>query len=139
MTSKELREHIYENMSEEEHQIEFIAWLDRKGIYFEIGLEGIFLPNPHPKNSKAFAIQSASNLKVLSKMKAQGLRRGSSDIKVYLPEIVLHIELKRFKGGKESEDQHRVKKIVDSLPYARYEFAKGSKQAISIVLEHIKE
>lgn len=139
MTSKEFTELSYENMSEEEHQREFVIWLDTKRIYFEIGLEGIFLPNPHPKNSRAFAIQSASNLKVLSKMKAQGLRRGPADIKVYLPEIVLHIELKRFKGGKESADQHRVKKIIDSLPYSRYEFARGYKQAVSIVLEYLNK
>lgn len=137
MTSKELMSLRYESMTEEKHQIELIKWLDLSPYYFEVGLEGIFLPNPHPKNTRAFSIQNASNMKVLSKMKAQGLRCGSSDIKIYLPDLVLHIELKRAKGGKESEDQKRVKKIIDKLPYARYEFAHGYKLAISLIQECI--
>jgi len=139
MTSKEFTELNYENMPEEEHQKEFVKWLDLNGYYFEVSINGLYLPNPHPKNSKAFYIQKASNTKVLSKMKAQGFRKGICDIKVYLKNIELNIELKRVKGGKESEDQHRVKKIIDNLPYAKYEFAKGYKQAVSIVLEYMKE
>ena len=127
----------YEQMSEEDHQAEFIKWLDLNKIYFEIGLEGIFLPNPHTKGSKAFAIQSASNRKVLAKMKAQGLRKGSADIKVYLPKVVLHIELKSMKG-KASDEQKKVSEVINKLEYANYEIIKGSKQAIAYVEKYMK-
>jgi len=138
MTSIELRRFQYENMSEEEHQQEFIKWLDDEGIYFEIGLEGIFLPNPHDKQSRAFQIQAASNKKVLSKMRLNGMRKGVSDIKIYLDEINLHIELKRVTGGIISPEQKRTHTIINARAYSVHKFCCGFAEAKSFVLCHYK-
>lgn len=137
-TSKQFKELLYKKMSEAEHQVEFIKWLDAKGIYFEIGLEGIFLPNPHRTGTRAHNIQRLSNMKVLKKLRGQGMRKGAADVKVYLPDKMLHIELKRVKKGSQSTDQKRVEKIVNGLSYAEYHLCKGFKDAIETVMEALR-
>ncbi len=137
MTSAELKRHLYENMSEEEHQSLLIKWLDEKSIPFETGLEGIFLPNPHPEGSRAFIIQAASNRKVLAKMRAVGMRRGVSDVKIYLKTINLHIELKRCDGGTISPEQRKTHETINSTTYAVHRFCNGFEEAKSFILEHL--
>lgn len=139
LSSKEYKELTEEEYTEEENQIQLINYLNKKDIYFEIGLEGIYLPNPHSKNSRAYNIQRASNSKVLKKLKAQGLKKGPADVKVYLPSKILHIELKRFKGGRSSPEQIETGKIVNKFSYAIYRECKGISQAIKFIEENLTE
>ena len=139
MTAAEFNQHIYENMPEEEHQKELIKWLEKSQIYYEIGLEGIFLPNPHSQGSQAFIIQAASNRKVLSKMRAAGMKKGVSDVKVYLKRVCLHIELKRCDGGTISIEQRKTHDIVNNMEYCVHKFCNGYKEAKRFVSSYLAE
>ena len=119
-------------MSEEKHQEQLIYWLDKHGIYYETSLSGIFLPNTNRKGTQAYKIQAIANAKVINKMKKQGWNNGCSDIKVYLKDIELNIELKAFKG-KASTEQLKVQKIINKTSYARYEVIKGYLEAIKLI------
>lgn len=136
MTAKELKKYNYENMSEEEHQEELVKWLSKKKIYFEIGLEGIFLPNPHEKHTRAFQIQLASNRRVLAKMRLSGMKKGVSDLKIYLESVNLHIELKRVIGGIISSEQKETHELINKKHYCIHEFCYGVEDAKEFILKH---
>ncbi|RUM64591.1 MAG: hypothetical protein DSZ04_01845 [Sulfurimonas sp.] len=137
ITAAEFNQHLYESMPEEEHQKELIKWLEKSQLYYEIGLEGIFLPNPHSHGSQAFIIQGASNRKVLSKMRAAGMKKGVSDIKVYLKRVCLHIELKRCDGGTISIEQRKTHDIVNNMDYCVHKFCNGYKEAKAFVSSYL--
>lgn len=139
MMAAEFNQHLYENMSEEEHQKELIKWLEKSQIYYEIGLEGIFLPNPHSQGSQAFIIQAASNRKVLSKMRVAGMKKGVSDVKIYLKRVCLHIELKRCDGGTISIEQRKTHDIINNMEYCVHKFCNGFKEAKIFVSSHLSE
>jgi len=136
MTSKEYREQEYNKKSEAWHQEQLIYWLDKRGIYYELSLSGIFLPNTAKKGSQAFRIQATANAKVMMKMKKQGLNKGISDLKVYLKNIELNIELKSM-SGKASPEQLKVQKIINKTSYAKYEIVKGYLNAIELVEKYL--
>ena len=69
-------------------------------------------------------------------MKKTGLNKGQSDVKVYLKDIELHIELKAMRGTATPE-QLKVQKIINKTSYARYEVIKGYLNAIDLVEEHL--
>ena len=123
--------------TEEQEQAKFIEWLNLQKIYFEIGLEGIWLPNPHTMGSQPWRKQKKANMAVLKKMKAQGLKKGVADVKVYLPKVVLHVELKRKKGGVQSEEQKINGLIIERYSYAKYRVCKGFDEAVKFVEENM--
>jgi len=136
LTSKEYREKIYNEQSEEWHQRNLILWLEKKGIYYEISISGIYLPNPHKKGSKAWQIQNKANLQALNKMRGQGWNKGIADIKVYLPKIELNIELKTM-IGRATKEQLETKKKIDKFRYAKYYIIKGYLNAIELIEKHL--
>ncbi len=136
MTAKEYRDQAYNKMSEEQHQEQLIHWLDKHGIYYEVSSSGVWLPNPHRKGSQAYNLQRNFNLKAMSKMKKTGLNKGQADIKVYLKDIELHIELKAMRGTATPE-QLKVQKIINKTSYAKYEVVKGYLNAIDLVEEYL--
>ena len=139
MTSEELRVYQEEKMSESDIQIAFVRWLDSFGVYYEIGLEGIYLPNPHPKGSKAWKIQAGVNRGVLNKMKREGFKKGPADVKVYLDNILLHIELKTVKKGVHSSEQKETESKINSTSYSKYSVCKGITAAKEFVSRYSKE
>ena len=136
MTSAEYRQKTYEAMSEAQHQEQLIYWMQKRGIYFECSLNGIFLPNTNKRGSPAFQRQAKANAMTMNKMKSQGMNNGVADLKIYLKDIELNIELKAFKG-KASPDQLRVQKVINCTSYARYDIIKGYLDAIKLIEEHI--
>jgi hypothetical protein len=136
MTSEAYREQIYKSMKESEHQERLVHWLRSKNIYFEQSSHGIFLPNPHPKNSRAYYKQRNSNATVMSKQKKEGLAKGVADLKIYLPTIELNIELKSM-TGRASKEQLLVLEKYKSFTYAEYAIVKGYKNAIELIESYI--
>ncbi|MDA3909016.1 MAG: hypothetical protein PF437_07995 [Sulfurimonas sp.] len=67
MTSAEYRKLTYNDMSEKQHQEQLIHYLDKRGIYYEISLSGIYFPNPHTKGSSAWMKQNKANTVEISK------------------------------------------------------------------------
>ena len=135
MTSREYREQNYNSQSEEWHQKQLINYLDKKGIYYEVSLSGIYLPNTARKGTKSYQTQANANLAVIRKLKLQGWNNGVADIKVYLPDVELNIELKSMKG-KASNIQLDTQKIVNKFKYSRYEIVKGYLNAIEMIEEN---
>lgn len=123
---------IYEGLSEDEHQAIFIEWLDHMELYFEASINGLYIPNPHPKSSKAYLYQRNVNNAILKKHKKLGFRKGIADVKVYLPNIELNIELKKV-GGKPTAEQLENVERFKSFKYATYEIIVGYKDAIAYV------
>ena len=132
ISSKDYREEVYNNQTEEWHQKQIIMYLDRKGIYYEISLSGIFLPNTNKVGSPAWKRQDLANKKVIMKLKQSGWNNGVADIKVYLPKIELNIELKSMKG-KASKDQLSTQKKFKKFKYAEYHVVQGSNNAINLI------
>ncbi len=135
MTSKEYRAQYLKTMSEDEHQKQLIRWLNKFGIYYEVSSSGVWLPNPHTQGSHAWTKQNNYNRKAISKLKKTGLQRGQADIKIYLKDIELHIELKAI-GGKPTPDQLKVQKIIRQTTYAKYEIIEGYERAIEFIESH---
>lgn len=136
MSSKDYRELAYNNMSEQEHQQQLILWLDRKGIYYEVSISGVYFPNPHKKGTKAWAIQNRANLIEIGKLKKQGWNKGQSDIKIYLKSIELQIELKKI-GGKASKEQLKTQKTINSTKYAKYLIVEGYLACIDLIEKYL--
>ena len=136
LSSKERVELIYKNMKEDEHQAILVKWLISKKIYFEQSSHGIFLPNPHPRNSIAYRKQLRSNQTVMKKQKKEGLSKGVADLKIYLPAIELNIELKSMKG-RASKEQLLVLEKFNNFVYAEYVIVKGYKDAIKLIESYL--
>lgn len=126
----------YDALSEDEHQQTFLKWLDAKKIYYEVSINGIFLPNPHPKGSRAYMLQTKVNRGVVQKQKKMGFKKGVADIKVYLPNIELNIELKKI-GGKPTPEQLENVERYKQYQYATYVVIEGCKDAIAYVEKYI--
>lgn len=136
MTSQQYREMTYNQMSEAQHQEQFIHYLDKHGIYYEVSISGVFFPNPHKKGSAAWNLQNRANIIEIGKLKKQGWNRGASDIKVYLKDIELQIELKKI-GGKASKEQLKTQKIINRTKYAKYVIVEGYMACIELVEKYL--
>lgn len=122
----------YERLTEEEHQIIVIKWLDDMQIYFEASINGLYLPNPHPKGSRAWQTQMRANRSILAKLKKQGFRKGIADLKIFLPHIELNIELKKVGGSPTHEQKENVERFK-SYQYAEYKVITGWKEVIKYI------
>jgi len=136
MTSQQYRELAYSQMSESQHQEQFIYYLDKHGIHYEVSISGVYFPNPHKKYSNAWAIQNRANLTEIGKLKKQGWNKGQSDIKIYLKSIELQIELKKI-GGTASKEQLKTQKIINKTKYARYVIVEGYMACIELVEKYL--
>jgi len=136
LTSKEYRELTYNQMSEQQHQEQFIYWLDKHAIYYEVSISGVYFPNPHKKGSSSWAIQNRANLIEVGKLKKSGWNKGQSDIKVYLKSVELQIELKKI-GGSASKEQLKTQKIINKTKYAKYVIVEGYMACIELVEKYI--
>lgn len=87
--------------------------------------------------------------KVAALLKAAGVRKGAPDVLVALtvrwkpnPGLFscpgLFIEMKRVKGGKVSDDQHRVHRALRAMGY-RVEVCRGAIQAFEVFEAYVKE
>lgn len=71
----------------------------------------------------------------------EGVRGSKTGIKRGIPDLFLpyngglFIELKRVKGGRVSEDQERVIKMLRLFGF-RAEVCKGAREAVTLIMEH---
>jgi len=109
---------------EDDEQKAFIQWLTIKNIFFFSVPNGAVL--------KGNAMQRARQM---NQLKASGFRNGVADVIVMIKDKVLFIEMKKKKGGRQSESQKQFEKDVSVFDYCEYFVANGSKEAIEIVSE----
>ncbi len=131
-TNKNAQIASYDDMPEEEHQTYLVQWLEATGLYFEISINGLYLPNPHPRGSQAYSTQAKSNARVLGKVKRQGWRKGQADVKIFLHRKELNIELKKMGGTATPEQKANVKRF-ESFDYADYLVVEGWTNAKEII------
>ena len=87
--------------TEDEEQMHFVRWFRR--TYPEVLIFAI------PNGGKR-------NLATAARQKATGTVRGIPDL--FVPEWLLGIEMKRQKGGKLSDEQKNIKKILESFQHS---------------------
>lgn len=109
--------------TEADEQRAFIAYLQAKGFPY------CAIPNA---NAMSF-IDRALAVKIMAKMKAQGLQKGFPDLVVFLPSCIAFIEMKRKKGGVASEEQKEWINIINGFPYSFGAICKGAKEARSFI------
>ena len=109
--------------TEADEQKAFIAYLQAKGFPY------CAIPNA---NAMSF-IDRALAVKIMAKMKAQGLQKGFPDLIVFLPSCVAFVEMKRKKGGVASEEQKDWINLINGYPYAFGAICKGAKEARSFI------
>ena len=106
---------------ERTEQIALCQWLDIKRIDY-------------------FAIPNGGHRHLLTaiKLKQEGVKSGVSDMAIFLPDKILFLEMKKQKGGVQSDTQKAFEQIVSKYPYARYELARGFVKAKEIIEKEIK-
>jgi len=77
------------------------------------------------------------NIATAVKLKAEGVVAGFPDITIFLPNLVLYIEMKR-RGGTVQKNQKEWIDYLNSLPYAKAVICYGAKEAINIIEEITK-
>lgn len=124
--------------TEAQEQKALVDWLRAKNAFF-------FAPtnenNTYKQNSKYAMINEV-------KARSLGKLKGVSDIVVFLPKVILFIELKRrpkrLKSGKISYSNSKISKEqdnfiekVNSYPYAKGAICYGAEEAIKFIKENI--
>lgn len=96
----------------------------------------------YPELTLMFAIPNGGlrNAIVAKKLKAEGVRQGVPDIFLPVPRsgfCGLFIEMKRVKGGRESQEQKDFREAVSALGY-RSVVCKGWLEAKGTILEYLR-
>lgn len=120
LNTAEYREMIEESWDEHKHQKELKKRLDSMGLLW----------NATPNGGKR-------NIGVAKKLKAEGVSKGFPDITVFLPSIVLYIELKKLKGSYPTKEQKEWIDSLNKLKYASARCCKGWREAMQFVNEHL--
>ena len=109
--------------TEADEQKAFIAYLQAKGFPY------CAIPNA---NAMSF-INRALAVKIMAKMKAQGLQKGFPDLIVFLPSCIAFVEMKREKGGVASEAQKAWINLINGYPHSFGAICHGAKEARSFI------
>lgn len=97
----------------------------------------------YPKLDKLlFAIPNGGlrNKITAAKLKKEGVKTGVADLCLAIPSGEYHglfLEMKRQKGGQQSEEQRIFEAMVTKMNY-RYAIAKGAGEAIRIITEYMR-
>lgn len=113
---------------EHDEQVVFCMYLDVKGIKYHA------IPNANALS----VLNKNMAVRVMAKLKKEGLKKGVPDIVVFLPSIILYVEMKRIKGGTVSKEQREWIEFINTLPYAKARVCRGAKEAIEFVEEELK-
>lgn len=106
--------------TEDQEQIEFVKYLELKGLKFTA------IPN-HTYNP---------NFSQQAKNKRLGLRKGLPDMLVVLPGIGLaFVEMKRVKGSSTSVEQRAWVEALNTAPGTEARICKGAAMAIDFIEE----
>ena len=107
-------------MSEHNEQVILCRYLDFKGLLYFAVPNGIFLKD------------KPTAFKIIAKMKAEGLKKGVTDLVVFLKDKILFIEMKT-KTGTTSEEQKNWIEKINKYPYAKAVVCKGFEEAKKII------
>ena len=69
----------------------------------------------------------------MQKLKLEGFQPGFPDLVVFLPGLLLCIELKRVKGGRIAKNQERWKETLNHYPYIESRVCYGADDAIKLI------
>jgi hypothetical protein len=113
-----------------QEQQAYIQWLDLKKIkYFAV-------PNVVTLASTLKTIQQKVNFWRMRKN--EGVKKGAPDLVVFLPNIILFVEMKRQELSDTSDEQIKWYEIINNYPYAIAIISKGANAAINGTLEAMK-
>ena len=106
------------NLTPTEHleQVAFCSWLDWKHIAYAS------IPNG---TNKGYAMQH--------KFKSEGLKKGFPDLLVFLPSVIVFIEMKRKKGSVISNEQKEWQVRINSYSYAKAYICYGADDAMATI------
>lgn len=95
----------------------------------------------HPELGLLFAVPNGGhrNPVVAARMKAEGVKRGVPDYMLPVPRGPWHglfVELKRERGGRVSEDQRRMIRLLEEQGY-RVVVARGWVEAYEAIMEYL--
>jgi hypothetical protein len=115
--------------TEHEEQKTLCKYLDLKKIKYHS------VPNANILSS----LNKQMAVRVMQKLKREGLKKGTPDIVVFLPNKILYIEMKRIKASITSKEQIEWIEFINTLPYAKGKICKGSKVAIEFVENELRK
>ena len=115
------------NNSPLEHleQVAFVQWLEWNKIIFAS------IPNSNAMSS----LKPQMAVKIMAKLKAEGIQKGFFDLLVFCPSVIVFIEMKRQKGSSVSDEQKYWQEKIKKYPYAKAYICYGSDEAIKVVKE----
>ena len=123
--------------SEALEQEALVYWLRMQRItYFMVGNE-----NPYSSALRSCCKQQARGLiaRLEAKAKKMGKVNGAPDLVIILPKgRVIFLELKKTKGGRQSESQKRFEQEVKELGHD-YFLARGAEEAVNYITQKLKE
>ena len=103
-------------MSEHIEQSKLCTWLDYKKLLYFAVPNGIFLKDKR------------TAFKIISKMKAEGMKKGVPDIAIFLEKKLLFIEMKT-KTGTTTKEQKEWIKNINKYKHCEAIVCKGFEQA----------
>ena len=117
--------------TEHQEQATVVSWCKRKGIVVASVPNGFFVPTGKSQQAKNRLHGQ------IAKLKAEGYAPGFTDLMVFLPGMILFIEMKKKSGGVLSENQKCWEKILRGLGYFVV-VCNGAGSAIQCIEKSIK-
>jgi hypothetical protein len=109
---------------EEVEQEIYTKWLDLNNIlYFAV---------PNVVSLAAGLNTVGRRIAFWKKRRKEGVKKGVPDLVVFLPHLILFIEMKRIKKSYPSKEQKKWIADINLFPYTHAEVAKGGHAAIEI-------
>ena len=107
---------------EDAEQHAYIQWLDAHNIkYFAV---------PNIVKLAGMMKSKIAKIRFWQQRKKEGIKKGVPDLVVFLPKIILFVEMKRQKGSSTSQEQKDWSIEINKYPYAKSIICKGADVAI---------
>lgn len=108
---------------EDAEQFTYTQWLDAKNIkYFAV---------PNIVKTAATLKTKIRKIRFWQQRKKEGVKKGVPDLVVFLPNVILFVEMKRQKGSSTSQEQKDWNILINVYPYAVAVICKGAEAAIN--------
>lgn len=108
---------------EDAEQHTYIQWLEAKGIrYFAV---------PNIVKLIGMVKSKIAKIRFWQQRKKEGVKKGVPDLVVFLPNLILFVEMKRKNGSTASAEQKDWFEIINTYPYAKSLICYGAGSAIN--------
>jgi hypothetical protein len=108
---------------EDAEQHAYIQWLDANNIkYFAV---------PNIVKLAGMMKSKIAKIRFWQQRKKEGVKKGVPDLVVFLPKLILFVEMKRQKGSATSIEQINWSITINTYPYAKSIICKGADVAIN--------